>query len=382
MALVESDANKSGGGRQQQQSGAGGGGGAQEFACWHCDTSLYGHRFVNREGHPYCVNCYNELFANHCEECQQIISVDNKDLAFKEKHWHDMCFKCSQCKVSLVSETFGAKEDKLFCGDCWDLNFAPKCSKCNNPFKAGSMKLSWNGGEWHKDCFACTNCDKVIGQEAFHPQDGQPYCEGCWEQLFAIKCTKCTEPIKAGGVTYRLEPYHRECFVCFECGVSLAGQRFTLKDENPICAECFANHYAHKCFHCSEPITGIGGNRYIIFEKSQWHCQCFNCRQCGSSLVGVNFVAEGYGDELEIYCQPCGFQKRGWETQHTSQAQQAEVPQMRHESLGPPARSVSGAGGGASTTTAGGVGVGASKKEAAPAPQPKTSTGSKFGRKF
>ena len=122
---------------------------------------------------------------------------------------------------------------------------------------------------------------------------------------------------------------------------------------------------------------GIGGNRYIIFEKSQWHCQCFNCKQCGTSLVGVNFVAEGYGDELEIYCQPCGFQKRGWETggsgspPQTSQAQQAEVPHMKNETVQPSHER---------------VGMGASKKtEPAPAkkePASKSSVGSKFGRRF
>jgi len=146
-----------------------------------------------------------------------------------------------------------------------------------------------------------------------------------------------------------------------------------------------------------EPITGIGGNRYIIFEKSQWHCQCFNCKQCGTSLVGVNFVAEGYGDELEIYCQPCGFQKRGWETggagspPQTSQAQQAEVPQTKqvddepaHErtSFGaskkdptPPAPAKKD-----STAAPGRKGSVTLKKD--PAPAPKTSVGSKFGRRF
>ena len=153
----------------------------------------------------------------------------------------------------------------------------------------------------------------MIGQEAFHPQDSKPYCEDCWEDLFAIKCTKCTKPIRQGGVTYKLEAYHKQCFKCYECGNSLAGQRFTLKDNNPICPECFGKHYAQKCFECAEPITGMGGNRYIIFEDSQWHTQCFNCKECGNSLVGINFVAEGYGDDLEIFCQPCGFQKRRME---------------------------------------------------------------------
>lgn len=284
---------------------------AQDFACWNCDKSLYGCRFVNKDSHPYCVKCYNDMFAHHCNDCSEIISVDNKDLAFKDKHWHDRCFKCFECKTSLVSESFGTKEERLYCSDCWDQNFAPKCTKCISPFKAGSMKLSWNGGEWHKDCFLCNNCDKVIGQEAFHPQEAKPYCEDCWEDLFAIKCTSCVNPIKQGGVTYKLEPYHKECFVCHECKKSLAGQRFTLKDDHPICSDCFGKHYAQKCFECAEPITGMGGNRYIIFEDSQWHTQCFNCKECGNSLVGINFVAEGYGEDLEIFCQPCGFQKRG-----------------------------------------------------------------------
>ena len=134
---------------------------ANDFTCWHCDRSLHGSRLVNKDGHHYCVNCYNEQFANHCDSCQDIISVDNKDLAFKDRHWHDKCFKCFECKNSLVSESFGTRDEKLYCSDCWDHNFAPKCTRCMNPFKAGTMKLSWNGSEWHRDCFLCSNCDKV-----------------------------------------------------------------------------------------------------------------------------------------------------------------------------------------------------------------------------
>ncbi len=49
---------------------------------------------------------------------------------------------------------------------------------------------------------------------------------------------------------------HRECFTCTNCRNSLAGQRFTSRDDQPYCADCFARLYAKKCFACSKPITG------------------------------------------------------------------------------------------------------------------------------
>lgn len=62
--------------------------------------------------------------------------------------------------------------------------------------------------------------------------------------------------ITAGGVTYRNEPWHRECFCCTNCSSSLAGQRFTSRDEKPYCAECFGELFAKKCTACNKPITG------------------------------------------------------------------------------------------------------------------------------
>ena len=50
----------------------------QEYICWSCDKSLYGHRFVNKEGHPYCVPCFHEKFGNYCKKCGELIEADTK----------------------------------------------------------------------------------------------------------------------------------------------------------------------------------------------------------------------------------------------------------------------------------------------------------------
>ena len=48
------------------------------FCCWNCDLNLTGHRYILREEHPYCIKCYENLFANTCEECKTPIGTDSK----------------------------------------------------------------------------------------------------------------------------------------------------------------------------------------------------------------------------------------------------------------------------------------------------------------
>lgn len=62
--------------------------------------------------------------------------------------------------------------------------------------------------------------------------------------------------ITTGGVTYKNEPWHRECFCCANCNTSLAGQRFTSKDDKPYCANCYGELFAKRCNACVKPITG------------------------------------------------------------------------------------------------------------------------------
>lgn len=136
-------------------------------------------------------------------------------------------------------------------------------------------------------------------------------------------CSLIGQVITTGGVTYKNEPWHRECFTCTHCEISLAGQRFTSRDEKPYCAECFGELFAKRCTACTKPITGmfflslsigelftnielsyslgIGGTRFISFEDRHWHNDCFICGVCKTSLVGRGFIT----DEDSIICPDC-----------------------------------------------------------------------------
>ncbi|XP_008204248.1 prickle planar cell polarity protein 3-A isoform X4 [Nasonia vitripennis] len=275
------------------------------FCCWQCDESLTGQRYVLRDEHPYCIKCYESVFANGCEECHKIIGIDSKDLSYKDKHWHEACFLCNKCRVSLVDKQFGSKVDKIYCGNCYDAQFASRCDGCGEIFRAGTKKMEYKTRQWHEKCFCCVVCKNAIGTKSFIPREQEIYCAGCYEDKFATRCVKCNKIITSGGVTYKNEPWHRDCFTCSHCNQSLAGQRFTSRDEKPYCADCFGELFAKRCTACTKPITGIGGTRFISFEDRHWHNDCFICAGCKTSLVGRGFIT----DAEDIICPECAKQK-------------------------------------------------------------------------
>ncbi|CAH8639677.1 unnamed protein product [Schistosoma haematobium] len=272
------------------------------FACHSCDASLTGQRYILRDDEPHCLACYEAKFANTCEQCKEKIGCDSKDLSFKERHWHEKCFKCSACTTSLADRPFATKEEQLYCSDCYDERFAARCDGCQGVFKAGMRKYEYRGQQWHEECFLCVECKQPIGAKSFIPRENQVVCVPCYEAKYAQRCTKCSEVIRRGGVTYKGNPWHKECFTCTSCSKQLAGLKFTSKDEQPYCADCYGELFAKKCTKCTKPITGFGGCKFISFEDRHWHSECFLCGKCNCNLVGRGFLTS---DDM-IMCSECG----------------------------------------------------------------------------
>ncbi|KAL5260524.1 hypothetical protein ACHWQZ_G010606 [Mnemiopsis leidyi] len=87
------------------------------FCCWECDSPLGGQRYVTRDDHPFCILCYEELFAPPCKKCSLPIGLDSAHMVHREFHWHatESCFYCENCQVSLISSPFLFKFEEIFC---------------------------------------------------------------------------------------------------------------------------------------------------------------------------------------------------------------------------------------------------------------------------
>lgn len=70
-----------------------------------------------------------------------LISIYQQDLSYKDRHWHEFCFKCCECQKSLVDQPFAPKNDNIYCSDCHDKNFAARCDGCGEPFRGGKYLL-------------------------------------------------------------------------------------------------------------------------------------------------------------------------------------------------------------------------------------------------
>lgn len=87
------------------------------FACFECDRQLGGQRYIMREGRPYCLTCFDCMFAEYCDACGETIGVDQGQMTHEGQHWHatDNCFSCHSCHISLLGRPFLPRRGLIYC---------------------------------------------------------------------------------------------------------------------------------------------------------------------------------------------------------------------------------------------------------------------------
>nr|XP_022919215.1 PDZ and LIM domain protein Zasp-like isoform X2 [Onthophagus taurus] len=153
------------------------------------------------------------------------------------KIWCPDHFVCTSqnCKRPLADIGFIEEQGQLYCEYCFEQYLAPNCSKCGTKVKGDCLKAI--GKNFHPECFNCSYCGKLFGNSPFFLEDGQPYCENDWNEMFTTKCFACGFPVEAGDrwVEALNNNYHSQCFNCTMCKKNLEGQSFFAKGGRPFC---------------------------------------------------------------------------------------------------------------------------------------------------
>ncbi|CAF3503960.1 unnamed protein product [Adineta steineri] len=89
------------------------------FCCSNCKKRLGGERYVMRQSQPFCLNCFETMYAEYCDTCGERIETDQAQMAHESQHWHatDACFYCYTCRVPLLNRAFFPRYGALFCSN-------------------------------------------------------------------------------------------------------------------------------------------------------------------------------------------------------------------------------------------------------------------------
>lgn len=88
-----------------------------------------------REGKPYCLGCFDAMFAEYCDCCGEAIGVDQGQMSHDGQHWHatDECFSCNTCRCSLLGRPFLPRRGDIYCSIA--------CSKGEPPTPSDSSEM-------------------------------------------------------------------------------------------------------------------------------------------------------------------------------------------------------------------------------------------------
>ncbi|XP_047020718.1 PDZ and LIM domain protein Zasp isoform X8 [Helicoverpa zea] len=167
----------------------------------------------------------------------------------------------------------------------------PLCASCNGHIRGPFITAL--GRIWCPEHFICVNatCRRPLQDIGFVEENGQLYCEFCFEQYIAPACDKCHAKIKGDCLNAIGKHYHPECFNCVYCGKLFGNNPFFLEDGLPYCEADWNDLFTTKCFACGFPVEA--GDRWVEALNNNYHSQCFNCTVCKKNLEGQSFFAKG-----------------------------------------------------------------------------------------
>uniref|UniRef100_A0A1L8DMR5 Putative adaptor protein enigma n=1 Tax=Nyssomyia neivai TaxID=330878 RepID=A0A1L8DMR5_9DIPT len=167
----------------------------------------------------------------------------------------------------------------------------PQCGCCNQHIRGPFITAL--GRIWCPDHFVCVNgeCRRPLADIGFVEEKGNLYCEYCFEKYIAPSCSKCQAKIKGDCLNAIGKHFHPECFTCAYCGKLFGNSPFFLEDGNPYCEADWNEMFTTKCFACGFPVEA--GDRWVEALSHNYHSQCFNCTTCKKNLEGQSFFAKG-----------------------------------------------------------------------------------------
>lgn len=166
----------------------------EEKICVECGEHTTGYEIVNEE--IFCNDCYNNRFRT-CEDCGELIDLDNDDYARVETDGAYYCENCRDNNNVFFCEDCGEfyyeddmimyqDTDKYVCESCAERN-GYRCNDCGEWYEYADEGVTTHDGDWVcRNCsdsyYTCDSCGEVYHENDMHydDSDGCSYCDNCY----------------------------------------------------------------------------------------------------------------------------------------------------------------------------------------------------------
>jgi len=239
------------------------------------------------------IDSDNPASRGTCGTCRQAIL--GEIIQALGKTYHPEHFICGNCRDPLGTRNFYEQNGTPYCERCFQELYCAKCAHCDKPVL--DRCITALGKKWHVDHFICTQCLKPFAGGNFFERDGRPYCEADFYALFAPKCAGCNDPIRGDCINALGSQWHPEHFACSYCQKSFGGGSFYEFAGKPYCETHYHQQTGSLCSGCGKPITG----RAVNALEKKWHPEHFVCAFCMNPLAGGSFTEHNN----KAYCREC-----------------------------------------------------------------------------
>jgi len=206
-----------------------------------------------------------------CPRCDKNVYFAEEKQALG-KSWHKLCFVCANCRKMLDSGRVTEHDGEMFCGACYRKNFGPK----GYGFGGGSGTLSMDDGKGYT-----TAGQKVDHQAAAYVAPKKaPLTESNSNSIESdVVDNGGTNGTASSSVAGKPAPIVKKVAPSSTASRPRWGGA-------EICPRC------NKSVFIAELMRGAG---------RAWHKTCFTCNNCNKRLDS-SIITEREG---EIYCRPC-----------------------------------------------------------------------------
>ncbi|GAN02734.1 paxillin [Mucor ambiguus] len=183
------------------------------YCCSLCRVSLSISSSLEYDGKLYCARDYQVMKSRSKpspKQQQAPLSTPTEMVMPKS---------CYHCKMTFGNGDLNYKtfRNRIYCNSDFRQLFLPKCQSCHKAVEKEAISATDGKlqGKWHIECFHCQMCRAPFPDSTFYVFENQPYCKTHYHYLNNSLCNRCYQGIEnLCAHTAEGWRFHPKCFTC------------------------------------------------------------------------------------------------------------------------------------------------------------------------